>query len=402
MRTALIVVPNRPIRGFNLFGTICSWATPTICQPLGHTSSQVLVRRIRILCLYNGTGNFQWVLPTVHQFEDTSPEQPTMTKTLAVFGATGRQGSSVISNVLADSELSQQFNLRAITRDAGSDKIKGLEDRGVEIAIGDASDPASLNTALKGVHTAFVMTAPAFGPDAFEVQFNSVKHIADAAVAQGVEYIVFSTLPSVINISGGKYKAVTPFDAKAKGEEYIRTLPIKSAFVSLGYFMDNFQSQPFLAPHPAPDGTWVMTRNTSAKAVLPFIDAHADSGKYVTAILAEPDKFEGKRLCAAASLHTMEEVVSILSKTTGKKIVHKQISEEEMRATLPDFAADIFIDALNFGEEYGYFGPGTAELVAEGAKLVRGTLTTFEEYQEKHPLQLEDALKGGWHHGGSQ
>ena len=28
MRTALIVVPNRPIRGFNLFGTICSWATP--------------------------------------------------------------------------------------------------------------------------------------------------------------------------------------------------------------------------------------------------------------------------------------------------------------------------------------------------------------------------------------
>ncbi|KAK0649153.1 hypothetical protein B0T16DRAFT_409526 [Cercophora newfieldiana] len=328
------------------------------------------------------------------------PSSSTMTKTLAVFGATGRQGSSVINNVLADPELSQIFNVRAITRDADSDKAKKLKAMGVEVVSGDANDPASLDTALRDVHTVFAMTAPAFGPDAFEVQFNSVKNIADAAVAQGVEYIIFSTLPSIVDISGGKYKAVIPFDAKAKGEEYIRTLPIKSAFVSLGYFMDNFQSQPFLAPRPSDDGSWVMVRHTSPNEVLPFIDAHADTGKFVTAILAEPDKFNGKRVCAAASLHTIEEVAAILAKTTGKKIVFKVVSEEEMRATLPDFAADIFIDAFNYGNEYGYFGPGTAELVAEGAKLARGRLTTFEEYQEKHPLQLEDTLAGTWRPGG--
>ncbi|KAK4452230.1 hypothetical protein QBC34DRAFT_399480 [Podospora aff. communis PSN243] len=324
-----------------------------------------------------------------------------MTKILAVFGATGRQGGSVVNNVLADPEISQQFRLRAITRDVSSEKIKELRERGVEIVSGDANDRSSLETALHGVHTVFAMTAPAFGPDAFDVQVNSVKHIADAAVAQGVEYIIFSTLPSVVDISGEKYKAVIPFDAKAKGEEYIRILPIKSAFISLGYFMDNFQSQPFLAPRPAPDGTWVMLRHTSPKEVLPFIDADADTGKFVTAILAEPDKFEGKRVHAAASLHTIEEVVDILAKTTEKKITFKLVSEKEMRAMLPDFAADIFIDAFNYGNEFGYFGPGTAELVADGAKLARGKLTTFEEYQQKHPLRLDDAQKGAWKHGGA-
>ncbi|KAK0611666.1 hypothetical protein B0T14DRAFT_333401 [Immersiella caudata] len=322
-----------------------------------------------------------------------------MPKILAVFGATGRQGSSVINNVLSDPEISQQFKIRAITRDVNTDKIKRLRERGVEIAAGDANDQVSLETALRGVHTVFAMTAPAFGPDAFEVQFSSVKHIADAAVNQGVKHIIFSTLPSVVDISGGKYKAVIPFDAKAKGEEYIRTLPIQSAFISLGYFMDNFESQSFLAPRPTSDGTWEIVRHTSPKEVLPFIDAFADTGKFVTAILAEPEKFGGKRVHAAASLHTMEEVAAILGKTTGKEIAVRQVSEEEMRATLPNFAADIFIDAFNYGHEFGYFGPGTAELVAEGAKIVRGKLTTFEEYQNKHPLQLESP-KGGWKHGG--
>ncbi len=213
-----------------------------------------------------------------------------MPKILAVFGATGKQGSSVVNYVLNDPELSQQYRIRAITRDVNSEKAKQLKQKKVEVVQGDTLNRVSLQTALTGVHTVYAMTVPSFGPDAVEAEYNSAKTIADVAVEKGAHYIIFSTLPSVREISGGKYTNVTPFDAKAKAEQYIRGLPIKSAFCSLGSFMENLQSQTFLAPQPSPDGTWVMFRPISSKAQLPLIDAVGDTGKFVGAILAEPEK----------------------------------------------------------------------------------------------------------------
>lgn len=50
-----------------------------------------------------------------------------MSKILAVFGATGQQGGSVIDYVLNDPELSQKYKIRAITHDANSEKAKRLK-----------------------------------------------------------------------------------------------------------------------------------------------------------------------------------------------------------------------------------------------------------------------------------
>ena len=59
-----------------------------------------------------------------------------MSKILAVFGATGQQGSSVINYVLQDPELSQEYKIRAITRDVNSEKAKQLKEK-VEVVYGD-------------------------------------------------------------------------------------------------------------------------------------------------------------------------------------------------------------------------------------------------------------------------
>lgn len=56
-----------------------------------------------------------------------------MSKILAVFGATGNQGGSVIRAVLSDSALSSQFKIRAITRDVTKPAAKALADKGVEV-----------------------------------------------------------------------------------------------------------------------------------------------------------------------------------------------------------------------------------------------------------------------------
>ncbi|ESZ91550.1 putative hscarg dehydrogenase [Sclerotinia borealis F-4128] len=311
-----------------------------------------------------------------------------MSKILAIFGATGQQGGSVVKNVLNDPELSKTYKIRAITRDVNSDAARKLKEK-VEVVQGDATDRASLKTALTNVHTVFAMTAPDFGSNAVEVEYINGKTIADVAVEVGVQYIIFSTLPSISGISGGKYTKGSAFDAKAKIEQYIRRLPIKSAFVSLGSFMENFHAQSFLAPRPALDGTWVMSRHTTSKAQFPLIDAVGDTGKFVGAILTQPDKYEGKVFCAAVKLYTVEEIVAALSKSSGKTIVYNQISLEEFKKTLPVGFDVLFSEYFSFVEEYGYWGQGIQEAIAWAPKNVRGRLSTLEEFLEAHPYHLE-------------
>ncbi|CAI6259146.1 unnamed protein product [Periconia digitata] len=310
-----------------------------------------------------------------------------MPNILAIFGATGQQGGSIVDYVLNDPELSQQYQIRAITRDVNSGKAKKLQDK-VEVVHGDVANRSSLETALTGVHTVFIMTAPLLSPD---VEYDTVKTIADVALEKDAKYIIFSTLPSVHELSGGKYTKLTLFDIKAKAEQYIRKLPIKSAFCSLGSFMENFETASFLTPRKEEDGTWAVALHVSPNIQWPLVNAVSDTGKFVGAILAEPTKFEGKTLCGATKMYSLSEMLSIMSKATGKDISHKRISPEEFRKrmNLPDAMVDMFMEMLGFLDEPGYFGPEGEKLVTWAANNARGKLTTFEEYLEAHPLRLE-------------
>jgi len=101
-------------------------------------------------------------------------------------------------------------------------------------------DRTSLEPALNDAHIVFAMTTPSFDLNDLEVEYNNGKTIANVAVEKGAKYIIFSTLPTVKEILGDKYTKVTLFDAKAKIEQHIRGLHIKSAFYSSSFFMKNF------------------------------------------------------------------------------------------------------------------------------------------------------------------
>lgn len=81
-----------------------------------------------------------------------------MSKLLTVFGATGNQGGSVIRSVLAHPVLSQQFRIRAITRDPTKPSGQALQKQGVEVVKADLMDKSSLESALKGSHSVFAVT----------------------------------------------------------------------------------------------------------------------------------------------------------------------------------------------------------------------------------------------------
>ena len=82
-----------------------------------------------------------------------------MKKTLAVFGATGKQGGSVASFVLQDEELSKSYNVRIAVRNPSKPAARDLASKGAEVVEADLDDEARLRTALQGVHSVFVLTS---------------------------------------------------------------------------------------------------------------------------------------------------------------------------------------------------------------------------------------------------
>ena len=309
-----------------------------------------------------------------------------MSKVLVVFGATGNQGGSIVDYVLNDPTLSKEFKVRAITRNPSSATSQSLKGSGAEVVQGDIDDPSTHKSALEGAHTIFLATYSDYTGQLAEQETRQGRSIADAAVAAGAKYFIYSTLLDTSVFHKGKLQ-LPHFDVKAEIETYIRSLPIKSAFFAPGSFMQNFSATQ--APRPLGDGTYALFNFVSPETLAPLIETKADTGKYVGAILAEPEKYEGKVLWAATELVSWGEMVEVMSKKSGKTVVYKQLPKEVFAGFMPEGARTMLADMFEWMQGYGYYGPETKERVEWTVQQARGKLTTLEEYLEKNPLVLE-------------
>ena len=74
-------------------------------------------------------------------------------KVIAVVGATGSQGGGLVRAILEDKD--GPFAVRALTRDASSDKALALAEMGAEVVEVDVSDRVSLERAFDGASGAY-------------------------------------------------------------------------------------------------------------------------------------------------------------------------------------------------------------------------------------------------------
>ena len=303
-----------------------------------------------------------------------------MSKLLVVFGATGQQGSSVVSYV--KERMSDKFKIRAITRDPSKPEAKTLQESGVEVVKADLGDKQSIKQAFKGADTIFAMTALNFGG---QTELEQGKLIADAAVEEKVPNIIWSTLVNANEISNGEFPHVVHFDEKAEVEKYIRSLPINSSFFSPGCFMQNFLGM--LKPQPVGDGKYSMFNVLRPGSEVPFFDTE-DTGKFVGAILNEPEKFHGKILYAANGMYSYETIAKIISKDTGKKVNYQQIPGNTFKEQIPEPIAEEITEMFQFFDKYNLYGPETREKVEWGMLQVSDKLSTFEGFFERNPLGL--------------
>jgi uncharacterized protein YbjT (DUF2867 family) len=97
--------------------------------------------------------------------------------TILVSGATGNIGGEVIRHL-----LEQKAAIRALVRDR--QKASKLAEQGVELAQGDFTQPDSLDAAMQGIDTAFLVMPN----DPHQVQLES--NFIDAAQRAGVRHLV--------------------------------------------------------------------------------------------------------------------------------------------------------------------------------------------------------------------
>jgi hypothetical protein len=183
-----------------------------------------------------------------------------MSKLLVVVGATGAQGRAVI-NYFQQHEPS--WRIRGLTRTPQSKAALALASSGVEIVQANLNDVESLKSAFASANFIFAYTdfagivkgpevmgkfqagdlAAPIGAESYKIEFQQGKNIAEAAAAvPELERLVWSALPDVKRLSGGKYTQVYHFDAKAEVFEYmlgVRELEGKVSAAHMGAFVTN-------------------------------------------------------------------------------------------------------------------------------------------------------------------
>ncbi|KAF7348150.1 NmrA domain-containing protein [Mycena sanguinolenta] len=166
---------------------------------------------------------------------------------VSVFGATGTQGrdrcftsgNAVIRTLLKDGT----FTPRAIVRNPDSEAALKLKGQGIEVVKGDGLDKESLVGALRGSEAVLGVTAPIFPLKAEGEGPNELtwgKNMVDAAKEAGVNFFIWSSLPSVKKLSDGKYTNVIHYDQKAAVEEYLKSSGLANASFHLGGFLENY------------------------------------------------------------------------------------------------------------------------------------------------------------------
>ncbi|KAJ7159237.1 NAD(P)-binding protein [Mycena crocata] len=276
---------------------------------------------------------------------------------VAVVGATGQQGGSVIK-ALAGSH--KAYRIRAFTRDVTKPAAEALKKLGVEVV-----QLSIVLDNVKEVHAAFaganiVYLVTNFWEHAnMQKEIDEGKMMIDAAKTAGVDRIVWSGLPDVTKASNGKFKHVFHFDSKAVVTEYGRQSGVPFVNVQAGFYAQNFLGNSLI--NKLDDGTFAIQWACSPKAVFPIIDIENDYGEFVREVLELPVFPDGTEVYTSSEDISIADIASQLSAGTGKTVAFKPHTVEESlkvykaRGMPPNIATDL-TEGFQYIDEVGYYG----------------------------------------------
>jgi len=277
------------------------------------------------------------------------PELPLIT----VVGASGKQGRSVVDSLAR----SGRYRVRALARRLDTALAQQWRDAGVDVrSVGiQPGMERDLAAALRGSYGAFLMTPNLVPPADYE--FALGREQADAALAAGVQHVVFSSLENVEKRTAGR-KLVPHFTSKALVEEYIRGLPITSSFVYMAFFYSNIME--FFPPASKGDGL-KFSLYLPHHARQPFVDPMTATGPAVVEIFAHPQQYAGASLPIIGEILSGDDMAATFERVTGIRTVYEPAyTSESFVRTFPAFGANEhltreLIGMAEYAVEYGYY-----------------------------------------------
>ena len=287
-------------------------------------------------------------------------------KLIAVFGATGQQGGAVVRALQAQG----QFNVRALTRNPG--KHRGLADEVVEA---DLDHPESLKAAFAGAHGVFLVT------NFWEPGTDEVKQATAAvraAKAAGVKHFIWSTLPDVEAISGGKLH-VPHFTGKAKVDRIVKEAGFAHhTFVIAPFFYQNLVG--LMAPQKQEDGTsgWALPIDPTVRGI--HMGDIREIGNIVAGAFAHPDQAgNGQYLPLVGDFMSFNEIVDTLNRQ-GHEFSFKQVPTEAFAKLFPG-AAEIAATFAWF-QAHTYLGADSRDRIALANQVAGRQPTKFSSWAQ--------------------
>jgi uncharacterized protein YbjT (DUF2867 family) len=312
-------------------------------------------------------------------------------KIIAVLGATGSQGSGLVSAILADPNGG--FGARAVTRDPGKDKAKAMAAKGAEVVKADLDDVESLKKAFAGAHGVYAVTN-FWEHFSAEKEKTQAKHVADAAKSAGVKHVIWSTLEDTRNlmkpddkrmpILQEKYR-VPHFDGKAEANAHFQGVP--TTFLVTSFYWDNLYSFG-LAPKKGGDGQyeWTFPMGTSKLAGI----AAEDIGKTAYGIFKAGHQYVGRTVGIVGENLTISEMGEKLSKGMGVgKVRYNAVEADAYRGFgFPgaDEMGNMFQVYRDFEKEV------TGARSADATRQLNPQLQNFDQFVAKNKSKIEPAM----------
>jgi uncharacterized protein YbjT (DUF2867 family) len=223
-------------------------------------------------------------------------------RTIVVTGATGLQGSAVTRHLLAAG-----WRVRALTRNAESERARTLSALGAEVVQGDMAQPESLKPIFKGSYGVYSVQNPMISGMEGEIQQG--KNVADAAKEAGVQHLVYGSAGT-----GAKGTGVPSWESKLVIEDYMKSLSLPLTILRPMAFMELMAEKKFFPPVSA----WhLMPKLMGGSRKLVWLCTD-DLGFIAAKAFAEPEEFISKELRLATDVQSLDECRSIYREVTGK------------------------------------------------------------------------------------
>ncbi|MEO6289292.1 MAG: NmrA/HSCARG family protein [Ginsengibacter sp.] len=256
-------------------------------------------------------------------------------KIITVFGATGAQGGGLARAILQDAD--GEFAVRAVTRDAQSDRAKELAQMGAEVVEADMGKVEDLKRVMNGAYGAYCVTFfwAHYSP---EKEMAEAKNFAEAAKKAGLQHVIWSTLEDtriLVPLSDDrmptlneKYK-VPHFDGKGASDHFFTDAGVPTTFLLTAFYWENFLYFG-MGPKRGKDGKLAITLPMGDKKLVSI--SAEDIGKCAFGIFKKGTALVGKRVGIAGDDLTCDEMAEAFSRALGEEVKYNAVTPEMYRS----------------------------------------------------------------------